>query len=156
MDAAQRRKTVKAVAGAIEIGATHDVRRRHLDLGRDRSCPHALSAGAVQGRAPRHRRVRRRLQQPRPPGDAGARDEAVDAGVVINGLPILAFEPFLDQYFRDYVIGGPGAFMIVAKDFETFADAILKKMIIEIAGVPPPRRHAGATFGHGETAGRYR
>jgi hypothetical protein len=62
-----------------------------------------------------------------------ARDEAVKAGLVINGLPILAFEPFLDQYFKDYVIGGPGAFMIAAKSFETFAEAILMKLIIEIA-----------------------
>jgi len=62
-----------------------------------------------------------------------ARDEAVSADVTINGLPILAFEPYLDQYYNDFVIGGPGAFMIVAKDFETFGEAILKKMIIEIA-----------------------
>ena len=62
-----------------------------------------------------------------------SRDEAVNADVTINGLPILAFEPYLDEYYRDYVIGGPGAFMIVAKDFETFGEAILKKMIIEIA-----------------------
>ncbi len=75
-----------------------------------------------------------------------ARDEAVAADVTINGLPILAFEPYLDQYYKDYVIGGPGAFMVVAKDFESFADAILKKMITEIASNkrPPPnaRRHA--------------
>jgi hypothetical protein len=31
------------------------------------------------------------------------------------------------------VIGGPGAFMIPAKDFESFGEAILKKMIVEIA-----------------------
>ena len=62
-----------------------------------------------------------------------ARDEAVAKDVTINGLPILAVEPYLDQYYRDYVIGGPGAFMIVAKDFDSFGDAILKKMIIEIA-----------------------
>jgi hypothetical protein len=62
-----------------------------------------------------------------------ARDEAVNADVTINGLPILAFEPYLDEYYRDYVIGGPGAFMIVAKDFESFGEAILKKMIVEIA-----------------------
>ena len=66
-----------------------------------------------------------------------ARDEAVDAGIVINGLPILAFEPYLDQYFKDYVIGGPGAFMIAAKSFETFAEAILMKLIIEIADLGP-------------------
>jgi Protein of unknown function (DUF1194) len=69
-----------------------------------------------------------------------ARDEAVAKDVTINGLPILAVEPYLDQYFRDYVIGGPGAFMIVAKDFETFADAILKKMIIEIAANEVPKK----------------
>jgi len=66
-----------------------------------------------------------------------ARDEAVGAGIVINGLPILAFEPQLDQYFKDYVIGGPGAFMIAAKSFETFAEAILMKLIIEIADLGP-------------------
>jgi hypothetical protein len=62
-----------------------------------------------------------------------ARDEAVDAGIVINGLPILAFEPNLDEYFKDEVIGGPGAFVVPAKTFETFAEAILMKLIIEIA-----------------------
>lgn len=62
-----------------------------------------------------------------------ARDEAVAADVTINGLPILAVEPDLAEHYRDYVIGGPGAFMVVAENFENFADAILKKMIIEIA-----------------------
>jgi hypothetical protein len=69
-----------------------------------------------------------------------ARDEAVAAGVVINGLPILVWEPELDYYYKANVIGGPGAFMIVAKDFDTFADAILKKMIIEIAMNTRPNR----------------
>jgi Protein of unknown function (DUF1194) len=64
-----------------------------------------------------------------------ARDEAVAKDATINGLPILAFEPDLDTYYRDFVIGGPGAFMIVAKDFESFGEAILKKMIIEIAAI---------------------
>ena len=72
--------------------------------------------------------------------------EAVRADVNINGLPILAWEPYLDQYYKENVIGGPGAFMIVAKDFDTFADAILKKMIIEIAmNVPPGRTRTGPT-----------
>jgi hypothetical protein len=74
-----------------------------------------------------------------------ARDEALDAGVVINGLPILAFEPYLDQYYKDYVIGGPGAFMIAAKSFETFAEAILMKLIIEIANLGPQHRLTQAT-----------
>lgn len=62
-----------------------------------------------------------------------ARDETVTAGIGINGLPILALEPDLDRYYYDSVIGGPGAFVIAAKNYETFADAILKKLIIEIA-----------------------
>ena len=66
-----------------------------------------------------------------------ARDEAVAADIGINGLPILALEPDLDRYYYDSVIGGPGAFAIAAKNYETFADAILKKLIIEIAANNP-------------------
>jgi hypothetical protein len=62
-----------------------------------------------------------------------ARDEAVAAGAVINGLPITVLEPDLARYYRDNVIGGPGAFAIAAENYETFGDAILKKLIIEIA-----------------------
>ncbi len=62
-----------------------------------------------------------------------ARDEAVRDGITINGLPILAVEPDLDTYYFENVIGGPGAVMVPAESFESFADAILKKLIIEIA-----------------------
>ncbi len=62
-----------------------------------------------------------------------ARDAAVAAGIGINGLPILALEPDLDRYYYENVIGGPGAFVIAAQNYETFADAILKKLIAEIA-----------------------
>jgi hypothetical protein len=62
-----------------------------------------------------------------------ARDDAVNAGAGINGLPILTLEPYLDRYYSDNVIGGPGAFMIAAESYEAFAEAILKKMITEIA-----------------------
>jgi hypothetical protein len=62
-----------------------------------------------------------------------ARDEAVKAGITINGLPILSLEPDLDKYYFDNVIGGPGAVMVPAANYEAFAEAILKKLIIEIA-----------------------
>jgi hypothetical protein len=62
-----------------------------------------------------------------------ARDEAVAAGVTINGLPILALEPYLDRYYFERVIGGPGSFMIPAETYEAFADAVLRKLILEIA-----------------------
>ena len=66
-----------------------------------------------------------------------ARDAAVQAGIVINGLPILALEPWLDAYYRDHVIGGPGAFLIAAASFEEFAQAIRRKLITEIAELSP-------------------
>jgi hypothetical protein len=63
-----------------------------------------------------------------------ARDEAVQAGMVINGLPILTLEPELDAYYRQSVIGGPGAFVIAVKSYEEFADAVRRKLVTEIAG----------------------
>lgn len=67
---------------------------------------------------------------------AAARDDAVAAGIGINGLPILALEPDLDRYYQQNVIGGPGAFVVAAQSYDTFAEAILKKLIIEIAARP--------------------
>lgn len=69
---------------------------------------------------------------------ASARDDAVRAGIIINGLPILALEPDLDRHYLDHVIGGPGAFVIVAENYEAFADAIIKKLIREMAANEPP------------------
>lgn len=80
-----------------------------------------------------------------------ARDEAVAAGVTINGLVILSDRPMawnpehtnppggLAEYYRSHVVGGPGAFVIVADDFNSFGQAIVKKLIAEIAYAPPPR-----------------
>jgi hypothetical protein len=65
-----------------------------------------------------------------------ARDEAVAKGIVINGLPILAIEFDLDRHFLEEVIGGPGAFMIAAKDFESFGEAIARKLVQEISALP--------------------
>jgi hypothetical protein len=69
-----------------------------------------------------------------------ARDAALAAGIVINGLPILALEPNLDAYYRDNVIGGPGAFVVPVDSFENFGDAILSKLISEIADAPGAAR----------------
>jgi Protein of unknown function (DUF1194) len=66
-----------------------------------------------------------------------ARDEAVAMGIRINGLPILAVEPDLDVYYKQSVIGGPGAFIIPAKGYEQFADAILRKLVAEISQTAP-------------------
>jgi len=74
-----------------------------------------------------------------------ARDEAVAKGIVINGLVILSDRPVpwnaehtnppggLEKYYQDNVVGGPGAFVLVAENFNAFGRAIIKKLIAEIA-----------------------
>ncbi len=79
-----------------------------------------------------------------PPEDI--RDQLVAEGVVINGLPIVNDRPNfgrppeqgLEQHFRDRVIGGEGAFLVVAEDFENFGAAIRRKLVTEIAGLRLP------------------
>ena len=77
-----------------------------------------------------------------------ARDAAVAKGITVNGLPIVNQRmnrfgppmPGLDLYYRDCVIGGPGAFIVVAEDFASFAVAVRRKLVLEIAGLAPPPR----------------
>jgi Protein of unknown function (DUF1194) len=80
-----------------------------------------------------------------------ARDEALAKGITINGLVILSDRPLswnpehtnppggLANYYRDNVIGGSNAFVMVAENFESFGRAILNKLIAEIAFAPAPR-----------------
>lgn len=67
------------------------------------------------------------------PPPAGARDAAVAEGITINGLPILEVEPELDRYYREEVIGGPSSFLVVARDRGSFATAVLRKLLAEVA-----------------------
>jgi Ca-activated chloride channel family protein len=62
-----------------------------------------------------------------------ARDRIVASGISINGLAILTQEPWLDGYYRNNVIGGSGSFVMVAQDFRSFADAMTRKLVMEIA-----------------------
>jgi hypothetical protein len=64
-----------------------------------------------------------------------ARDRVIAAGVSINALAILTDEPWLEGYYRRYVIGGPGSFVVAARDFHSFADAMLRKLAQEVADV---------------------
>jgi hypothetical protein len=66
------------------------------------------------------------------------RDFAVAQRITVNGLPILAYDGDpLEPFFRDNVIGGPGAFYVAARGFKDFFSAIRRKLILEIAGTPP-------------------
>jgi len=76
-----------------------------------------------------------------------ARDEAIRQGIIINGLPIIndRLQPSgrkqiadLDKYYTACVIGGPGAFIVIAHDFKDFARAARRKLVFEIANLTPP------------------
>jgi len=78
-----------------------------------------------------------------------ARDDAIAAGATINALAIIntqanpgyAFHTQppggLPKYFEENVIGGPGAFLLKIDNFDSFAAAITRKMVTEIAGASP-------------------
>lgn len=65
--------------------------------------------------------------------DAGlARDAAVALGISINGLPILSGSAYLESYYRDNVIGGPGAFLVPIGNLLAFGDAMNRKLLHEV------------------------
>jgi pyruvate/2-oxoacid:ferredoxin oxidoreductase beta subunit len=74
--------------------------------------------------------------------DAAARDAALAQGIVVNGLVINNVDYSLGElanidlysHYRDYVIGGPGAFLMTAKDYDDFRVAIRRKLVREIIG----------------------
>jgi hypothetical protein len=89
-------------------------------------------------------------------GLLAAREDALAKGVTINGLVILSERPLpwnpehtnppggLAKYFQDNVIGGPGAFVTVAESFKSFGEALISKLIAEIAVAPAPSTNGAA------------
>jgi len=77
-----------------------------------------------------------------------ARDDAVAKGIVVNGLAIINLNPNfgfiahtqppggLPSYYKENVIGGPGSFVLQIDDFNSFADAMVQKLVTEISGLP--------------------
>jgi hypothetical protein len=70
------------------------------------------------------------------------RDELVAAGITVNGLAILKTEPWLDGYYDQNVVGGPGGFLVQVDDFPSFAAAMQQKLLAEIAATRPGSRAA--------------
>jgi hypothetical protein len=76
-----------------------------------------------------------------------AREQALNRGVTVNGLAILNELPFLDRYFRKYLIGGAGSFVMVARDYADFAAAMAHKLVREIDATPLAGRRPRADPG---------
>ncbi|MEM1351265.1 MAG: DUF1194 domain-containing protein [Pseudomonadota bacterium] len=73
-----------------------------------------------------------------------ARDAAIAAGFIINGLPLMTTDALnrfwgiedLDVYYTRCVIGGPGAFVLPVWGWDAFAPAVKRKLILEISAAP--------------------
>lgn len=123
--------TAEAFAGAVHAAP-------RLSRGRTAIGPALLAAAHELARLPQ--RPARRIIDVSGDGianlgvpPAAARDRLVAAGITINGLAILAGEPWLADYYRNDVIGGPGAFVLAAESEAAFARAMLRKLAIEVA-----------------------
>ncbi len=85
-----------------------------------------------------------------------ARDDALKAGIVINGLAIINDHPAswtfahvqppggLANYYRENVTGGPGSFVLEVHDFASFGEAMTRKLVSEIAALPVSARFAAS------------
>jgi hypothetical protein len=83
-----------------------------------------------------------------------ARDDAVKAGITINGLAIINEHPVswtfahvqppggLAKYYHENVTGGPGSFVMEVRDFKAFGEAMTRKLVAEIATRPGAPRFA--------------
>lgn len=86
-----------------------------------------------------------------------ARDAVLDQGIIINGLPLMTRDnggmPWelddLDQYYVNCVIGGLGAFAIPVTEWTEFAEAVRRKLVLEMVGLPPPPPILAQTPGRG-------
>ena len=143
------REDAQAFSDAIAMDHTSGMRRTSISS--------ALTIGADYFAANNFTGLRRviDISGDGPNNDGGpvtaARDAVVAQGITINGLPLMTREGMggmwtidaLDAYYQDCVIGGPGAFVVPVLDWSEFAAAVRKKLVLEIAGIPPVPRHAG-------------
>jgi hypothetical protein len=97
-----------------------------------------------------------------------ARDDAVGAGITINGLAIINDHPMawtyahvqppggLANYYRENVTGGPGSFVLEVHEFAVFGEAMTRKLVSEIAAAPLRERSVAmqSTFAPGAAANR--
>jgi hypothetical protein len=82
-----------------------------------------------------------------------ARDQAIAAGITVNGLTIINLHPVswifahvqppggLTKWYEDHVVGGTGSFVLEVHDFQSFGTAMTRKLINEIAARETPGEH---------------
>ena len=128
-DAASAMRFADLIDGAlpVELGSRplHRTRRRSRS-GRWQNLRGMVTRDAARSTCP-ETAATIAVRYPQP-----VRDRAVADGVTINGLAILNEDPYLTDFYQRSVIGGPGAFVLSATDYETFAEAMRRKLLREL------------------------
>jgi hypothetical protein len=144
--AAQLRAAPRSFVGRTAIGAAIDFARARLAAAPVRSDKQVIDVSG-DGTSNSGRPV------------TDARDEAVAHGVTINGLAIInnEIDPAysfhthppggLPKYYEDNVIGGAGAFLLHVENFDSFAEAITRKLVSEIAAAAAHTKTAALQVG---------
>jgi hypothetical protein len=145
------RETARSAARRLEEDLTLSMKQL-LDVPyhlRQTSISGAIEAGERELERNRYRGLRKVIDVsgdgPNNDGDpvTVARDAAIAAGVIVNGLPLVATGPDadpesadLDLYFSECVIGGPGAFVLPMRGWSDLGPAVRRKLVLEMAGRP--------------------
>ena len=156
--AADRRRGKRRAVFRGALGAAARSRARHVDLRGGRvSAPRSSRRTALPG-------CERRSTSPATGRTitgapvTEARDEAVEAGIVINGLPILiAPSPIVSdvaRYYAECVIGGPGRLHAAGDEGGGISVAIRRKLILEVAGRFPATDRSDRRGGAGRLSRR--
>ena len=131
--------TASANAFAAKVRATHRSSQGLTAIGNG-----LMAAGAAFDRLPDE--VARRVIDVSGDGMANigvpcseARDALLAKGITINGLVMINDEPWVDGYYSENVVGGPGAFLMQVADYQEFAAAIREKLLSEIVALPRRR-----------------
>jgi len=139
------REDAEAIAGILRLGAAPGMRRTSISG--------ALMTGAemIEGNGFEGLRKVIDISGDGPNNEGGpvesARDSVLARGIIVNGLPLMTQDegyfggtwsiPDLDRYYEACVIGGPGAFVLPVTSWERFAEAVRRKLVLELAGRVP-------------------
>jgi hypothetical protein len=117
--AAAIRETRRTSAGSTAIGNALLYSAKVMD-----ACPFATERRVIDVSGDGKRNAGVSMEQ--------ARSTVERAGIIVNGLPILALERDLEDWYQQEVMIGEGSFVIAAQGWEDFQHAMLAKLIAEL------------------------
>ena len=127
--------------------------RAPLNFGDDTALTQMMELGAFLIETNNYQGTRRTIDisgdgpQNHPGNVIESREAVLAKGITINGLPIMAdsygpgdwgnYYGEIDKYYSNCIIGGRGAFIMPASGFQDFANAVRRKLVLEISDATP-------------------